>query len=202
MGPETGCGVEVGAVGGSVTHSDFEEAWRAAQEGEEWGFVFLYRLMNPPLLRYLYAHVGGQAEDLASEVWLAVARASASFSGDEAGFRAWLFTIARRRVIQLWRERGRKPSLPVAPHELAELAGPGQVTEEAVDKLSAREVAALVTRLLPAAQAEVVLLRVVAGLDVTQVAELLGKRAGTVRVLQHKALRRLATIFSSERVTL
>ena len=50
-------------------------------------------------------------------------------------------------------------------------------------------------------QADVVLLRVLAGLDVDQVAEILGKRPGTVRVLQHKALRRLAGRFSIEALT-
>jgi RNA polymerase sigma-70 factor (ECF subfamily) len=47
-------------------------------------------------------------------------------------------------------------------------------------------------RTLPRDQAEVVLLRVVAGLDVAQVATITGKRPGTVRVVAHRALRRLA----------
>ncbi len=45
---------------------------------------------------------------------------------------------------------------------------------------------------LPPDQAEAIILRVVAGLDVSQVAELMGKRPGTVRVLTHRGLRRLA----------
>jgi RNA polymerase sigma-70 factor (ECF subfamily) len=50
-------------------------------------------------------------------------------------------------------------------------------------------------------QADVVLLRVLVGLDVEQVANVLGKRPATVRVLQHKALRRLAAHFSVEALT-
>ena len=56
-------------------------------------------------------------------------------------------------------------------------------------------------RALPADQAEVILLRTIAGLDVAQVAEVMGRRPGTVRVLQHRGLRRLAEVFSPEVVT-
>jgi RNA polymerase sigma-70 factor (ECF subfamily) len=67
--------------------------------------------------------------------------------------------------------------------------------------VSAQEAAAALAASLPADQADVVLLRVVAGLDVDQVAEILGKKAGTVRVLQHKAVRRLAEKFCVELLT-
>jgi RNA polymerase sigma-70 factor (ECF subfamily) len=53
--------------------------------------------------------------------------------------------------------------------------------------------------LLPADQAEVVLLRVVGGLDVAVVAQLTGRRPGTVRVIQHRALKRLAKELDRER---
>jgi RNA polymerase sigma-70 factor (ECF subfamily) len=60
-----------------------------------------------------------------------------------------------------------------------------------VENLDTEAALALVAT-LPPDQAEVILLRVLAGLDVTQVASILGKRPGAVRVLQHRGLRRLA----------
>jgi RNA polymerase sigma-70 factor (ECF subfamily) len=54
---------------------------------------------------------------------------------------------------------------------------------------------------LPDDQAEVVALRVLAGLSAEQVAEIVGKRAGAVRVLQHRGLRRLANELTAEGVT-
>ena len=45
---------------------------------------------------------------------------------------------------------------------------------------------------LPTDQAEAIVLRVVAGLGVDRVAAIMGKRPGTVRVLTHRGLRRLA----------
>ncbi len=60
-----------------------------------------------------------------------------------------------------------------------------------VEGLSTRAALAVIGQ-LPHDQAEVVLLRVVAGLDVEQVARVVGKRPGAVRVLAHRGLRRLA----------
>jgi RNA polymerase sigma-70 factor (ECF subfamily) len=56
---------------------------------------------------------------------------------------------------------------------------------------STRAALALVAE-LPADQAEVVALRVLGGLEVAEVARIVGKRPGTVRVLAHRGLRRLA----------
>ena len=63
---------------------------------------------------------------------------------------------------------------------------------EAIDRMSAQEAVALVTSTLSEEQAEVVLLRVVAGLDTALVSEILGRPETWVRVTQHRALRRLA----------
>jgi RNA polymerase sigma-70 factor (ECF subfamily) len=70
-----------------------------------------------------------------------------------------------------------------------------------VAAVSAQAAAAAISAALTPDQADVILLRLLAGLDVDQVARILGKRPGTVRVLQHKALRRLAGTFSIEALT-
>ena len=64
---------------------------------------------------------------------------------------------------------------------------------------SEREVALARLATLPPDQAEVVLLRVVAGLDAEEVALSLGTKAGAVRVSQHRALKRLSARLVSER---
>jgi len=61
-----------------------------------------------------------------------------------------------------------------------------------VETLSAAQAIARLVATLPPDQAEVLMLRVVGGLSADESAEVMGKRPGTVRVLQHRALRRLA----------
>ncbi|MDQ1394808.1 MAG: polymerase sigma-70 factor, subfamily [Acidimicrobiaceae bacterium] len=169
---------------------EFPEVVAAAKEGAEWALACLYRDLQPSLLGYLRARDAREAEDLASETWVSVARSLPSFVGDESGFRAWVFTIARRRVIDLRRHDARRPA--TAPIEGTEPGPPADAAEtEAIGSVVTAAALAVIAT-LPPVQAEIVLLRVVAGLSADEVAKVVGKRAGTVRVLQHRALRRLA----------
>ncbi|HEX9529955.1 MAG TPA: RNA polymerase sigma factor [Acidimicrobiales bacterium] len=181
--------------------AEFDTLLAAAQAGGEWAFAALYRDLNPKLLRYLSAHAPGAAEDVAAETWLGVARGLRSFTGGEGAFRSWFFTIAHRQLVQLWRDRGRRPSSPADPESFADLAAPDDPEAAGVAIVSAAEAARTIRAALSRDQADVVLLRVLAGLDADQVAEVLGKRPATVRVLQHRALRKLEGQFSPEPVT-
>lgn len=177
---------------GEMATVDLDAALAAARQGDEDGMSALYRALNPALLRYLRHRVPRAAEDIASEVWLAAARNLASTTGDAADFRSWLFAVARNKTADHFRAVGRRPeTVPLSDDgdHLAEPDDPAVAAAARVD--SDLAVRALVAD-LPADQAEVVLLRVVAGLGVDEVAAIMGRSAGSVRVLQHRALRRLA----------
>ena len=70
----------------------------AAAGGDEDAFGVLWRDLQPRLLRYFMLIAPGAAEDLAAETWVAIIRAIDRFQGDEAAFRAWVFTIARNKA--------------------------------------------------------------------------------------------------------
>jgi RNA polymerase sigma-70 factor (ECF subfamily) len=163
----------------------------AAKAADPEALGWLWRHHNPRLVRYLHAVAPDGADDTASEVWLRAARRLHGFDGDDSDFRAWLFTIARNLVLDRTRQASRRPAHLAEGAELDDLAAPQDTAAEALERLGTEQALSLIAQ-LPSAQAEVVLLRVVAGLDVSRVATLLGKRAGTVRVIQHRALRALA----------
>ena len=177
---------------------DFEHVLGLAQAGHDGAVSRLYRDLNPSVLRFLSAQAGDAGEDLAQETWMAVARGLAGFAGDERAFRSWVFTIARRRLVQLWRTRGRRPSIPLAPEDLAAVAGAVDAPDAAV---AARAAAAALVGGLPPVQAEIVLLRVVGGFDANEVAEIVGRTATAVRVLQHRARKRNGARLATEPVT-
>jgi RNA polymerase sigma-70 factor (ECF subfamily) len=161
----------------------------------------MFRTYQPRLLRYLRAQESGMADDLAADVWLAVARGLGRFTGDEAAFRSWLFTIARNRLIEHRRRQARRRTEPLP---LERLDGPiaraegGDPAWLVVERLGTREtIEALVAELAPD-QAEAVLLRVLGGFDVAEVARIMGRSPGNVRVLCHRALRRLAATQNAE----
>ncbi len=176
---------------------DFEQVLRAARDGDERAIAVLWRELHPRLLRYLHAVARDAAEDIESETWLRAAQQLDRFEGGEQQFVAWIFTIARSRLIDWQRRSSRRPSQPVAPHLLPEPAGREDPARDAIAQLDLERALELLRR-LPPDQAEVVALKLLSGLDTERVASILGKRPGTVRVLQHRGLRRLAEYVGAE----
>jgi RNA polymerase sigma-70 factor (ECF subfamily) len=180
---------------------EFSGVLAAARAGEEWAVARLYRSQQPNVLRYLSARSPGDGEDLAAQVWLEVARGLGRFEGGEDEFRALVFTIARRRLLNLRRTRRRRPTEPLDLAVSGEVVAPDDPAEEAAARVDGLAAAKRIVALLPRDQADIVLLRVVGGLSAEEVAAIVGKRPATVRVIQHRALRRLARALSAEPVT-
>jgi RNA polymerase sigma-70 factor (ECF subfamily) len=173
-----------------LADEELGEALAAAVGGAERGFVVLWRALQPALLRYLRVVSGEAAEDVASETWLHVARDLSRFEGDVAAFRVWVFRIARYRGIDEHRRARRRPE---EPRELTD-GEPPAVRDVAWDVVERDDTdwALRLIASLPPDQGEAVMLRVVAGLDVAQTAQVLGKRSGAVRIATMRGLRRLS----------
>ena len=141
------------------------------------------------MVRYLRAVAGADvAEDVASQVWVEVVGRASEFQGDEAALRRLVFATARRRALDQHRRWWRRK---------VNLHPPGdRVLEQAASEdpeVVHRDRAVTWIARLPRAQAEVVLLRVIGDLSTDEVAQMTGRSPGAVRVLQHRALRRLAS---------
>jgi RNA polymerase sigma-70 factor (ECF subfamily) len=181
-----------------------EVALDRATGGDEAAVATLYRSLNPLLLRYLRHHVGRVAEDVASDVWLALAPQMADFDGGPDRFRALMFTIARRRVVDEYRRNGRQTPTVSFDDEYAEAfdqTDAGDTEAQAIAGLTAQSAVEALVRGLPEDQAEIVLLRVLGDLDVGQVADIVGKTNGAVRIAQHRALQRLRQTWAEKFVT-
>jgi RNA polymerase sigma-70 factor, ECF subfamily len=169
-----------------------EAALGAAQRGDPDAYRTIYRDTQPRLLRYLHALTGDDAEDIASETWLHIARDLHTFHGDYDAFRGWAATIARHRALDHHRTHTRRPPpIPVPAEDLATIAAHDDTATTAIDTLTTTAAIRLISR-LPPGQAEAVLLRAVLGLDATHAAAVLGKRPGAVRTAAHRGLRTLA----------
>jgi RNA polymerase sigma-70 factor (ECF subfamily) len=183
-----------------VVGEDFAQVLAAAQGGSEDQFAVLWRDANPALLRYLRVLAPENAEDIAAETWVHVVRGLQRFIGDEAAWRAWLFTTARRRLIDQVRLRKRHPAEPLEEISPAEVPSTPDTAQIALDNLATEDALALLKH-LPPLQADVIMLRVVAGLDTDAVATILGKSPGNIRVMAHRGLRKLESLLSAAGVT-
>ncbi|MCU1359543.1 MAG: polymerase sigma factor, sigma-70 family [Ilumatobacteraceae bacterium] len=161
----------------------------AARRGDELGLTALFRAFHPRLLRYLRSRELARADDIAGETWVAVAAQIRSFEGGIGEFSAWVFTIARNRLADDRRTRIRRRTTPVSqPPDDASAQSSENV---GLDQLSAQDAVDFIVRHLTPDQAEVVLLRTLGDLSAAQVARVLGRDEGWVRVTHHRALARL-----------
>lgn len=168
----------------------FESVLAAARSGAEWAWTDLYRTLAPAVLGYLRAQGVPEPEDLTAEVFFQVVKSLGGFDGNESDFRSWVFVIAHRKIIDDSRSRGRRPAEP-APYEVIEsLGSTGNVEDEALDELTEAYFRRLMVE-LTAEQRDVLLLRILGGLTVPEVAAAVGKRAGAVEALQRRALAKL-----------
>jgi RNA polymerase sigma-70 factor, ECF subfamily len=174
----------------------FVDALAAARAGDDRSFTILWRAVNPRLLRFL-AGMGAREdlEDVASQTWLEVVRGLDGFDGDQRGFRAWVFTIARHRLFDGRRDQARRPAAGTEEHPTP--AMPEADPAVLVEALWSTEEAIRIIALLAPDQAEVVLLRTLSGLGNQEIAEVVGKTEGAVRVLAHRGLRRLAQLLAT-----
>jgi RNA polymerase sigma factor (sigma-70 family) len=169
----------------------FDDVLSAAQAGAGWAFEVLYRDLAPSVTGYLRLHRAVEPDDLASETFIGVFTGLQGFSGDEAALRAWVFTIAHRRLVDDWRRRSRRPQVSDDPGDLSELVG-GDVEDDALVGIGTENVHRLCAE-LPDDQRSVLLLRILADLTVEQVAQAMGKTEGAVKALQRRGLRSLRT---------
>ncbi len=167
-----------------------DDALARACAGDEAGFLELWRNFQPRLLRFLRAVGCADPDDVASETWLQVVRDLHTFAGGQDEFRRWLFTIGRNRAIDAARARSRRPVTQV-PVGFDIVADHQRVEDQVLDGISVQDAVALLAS-LSRDQAEAVALRVIAGLETPDVARILGKSAGAVRIALHRGLKTLA----------
>lgn len=171
---------------------DFAHVLEAAQQGADWAWAELYDAFAPSLLRFITSQGAAEPSDCLGECFVQVVRNLPTFTGDEAAFRAWLFLLARNRVVDEWRATRRRPSSPSDEverlHEARHHSAPADATigqQQSVEQILAR---------LNPDQRAVITLRVLDEFSVEETARILGKSAGSVRVIQHRAIKQLKNV--------
>ena len=173
----------------SALGADFDVILQAAEDGTGWACTRIYHSLAPAVVGYLRAQGASDPDDLASEVFLRVFSGCRTFSGNEAQFRAWVFTIAHSRLVDARRAESRRPEVGALNDE--SLDGHGHTTaaaeEEAMNTLALDDVDRLLAE-LTSDQRDVLSLRLIAQMSVEEVAAALDKAPGAIKALQRRAL--------------
>jgi RNA polymerase sigma-70 factor (ECF subfamily) len=172
-----------------VTDVDEVEVQRfvvAAKRGDAQAFGQVFDVYHGPVYRYVVAriHNPADAEDLTQLVFVKALEALPRYEPRGIPFGGWLFRLARNTVIDHVRTRREHTDLDALVERAGTEPGPGAhaVAREEIDAVGH----ALAT--LTDDQREAVTLRFFAGLSAREAAEAMGKREGTVRGLQFRAI--------------
>jgi RNA polymerase sigma factor (sigma-70 family) len=184
----------------------FDALLKEVQAGRPSAWDRCYRWLAPAVAGYLRTQGAREVDDLTSEVFLAVFRNIATFSGSESNFRSWVFVIAHRRLQDERRHRFRRPPSETLDEakmsRRAHAPGPaGDAEEGAFRRMGNDRVIRLCGQLAPD-QRDVVLLRILGDLTVDQVAEVVGKSQGAVKQLQRRGFEAIRRLVEREGVPL
>lgn len=170
--------------------SELRDLVASAKGGDGQALAAIYDALSDRVYRYALVILRDHeaAEDVTSEVFLGVLRNIGSFEWRQgSSFESWLFRIAHNVIVDERRRQTRRPTVPLIEEDEMYLVGPADVEDSVIDSVELREAWRSVAG-LPKGQRQVLELRLVAGLSAEETGEILGKSAGAVRVLQHRAL--------------
>ena len=174
----------------AVSEEELEAAVIAARGGDEMAFALLWRENNSRLTKFIQARTYKSDldfEEIVSEVWMNVAKDVRKFKGDYSGFTAWVYSIARNRIVDASRKRDRTIRPQAELDEATWVPSKQNVEKDFEADANVKRIIDEINK-LPAAQAEVLMLRVVSDLSVEEVAKIVKKSANSVRVLAHRGM--------------
>lgn len=168
----------------------FESVLDAAKLGADWAWAVLYGEIAGPVMGFFRSRGLADPEEAAGDVFFELARGLADFEGTEESFRTFVFAIAYRRLLVENRFSTRRSRTLLADRVLDRL----QADVDVIGVVSAPEIPREVVRafsMLTPEQRDVLSLRIVAGLSVEQVGEVLNRGVKKVKSLQRHGMARV-----------
>lgn len=165
-----------------------------AAGGDRDAFGRLYDIYADRIYRHIYYRTAREedARDMMQEVFARAWQSLPKYRATSTPFLGWLFTISHNRVIDYYRTRKEVSELDIDVP--AEARGPEQLAEAAFTR---RDVRRAILR-LPPDQQRVVLLSFIEGMEYREIAAVTGKSEGNIRVMVHRALKKMREILESD----
>jgi RNA polymerase sigma-70 factor (ECF subfamily) len=165
---------------------------REAKLGDKEAFGRLYQTYVDRIFRFVFFRVGQKrdiAEDLVSDIFLKTWEKLDTFDG--ANFQAWLYMIARNRIIDFY--RGQKPQTVLQDH----IHDTENVEEKVLQSLEIERVQ-MALKHLTDEQQEIIIMKFTEDLRNSEIAHILGKKEEAIRAMQYRAIKRLKEVLGDE----
>ena len=193
---------DVTAPEGAVQRDDSDDVlaeWdivRRAQEYDEPAVEALYQKYYPKIYNYAFMQMGDAqaSEDLASDVMLKMIESMHKYTFRGLPFGAWVFRIARNRLIDLHRRRRRRGEVDLSGTLSSALASPQVLAERALERGQIQ----VALKHLTDEQRQVIVLKFIQGFDNRSIGQIMGRSEGAIKSLQHRALGALRRLLYQE----
>ncbi|MGH2447651.1 MAG: RNA polymerase sigma factor [Chloroflexota bacterium] len=184
----------LGPVSAAADDPDRDMRLAEAAKDDPQAFAELYEVYYPRVYRYIYHRLRhpADAEDVTGLVFMKALEGLPRYSSG-GSFAPWLFRIARNSLIDHYRKQRGGGN----PDRLEYLLDDADPENDAIRDEQRRELARLIDRLTPD-QRDVILLRYASELSFSEISEITRKREAAVRMLMHRALRRLKMVMEYE----
>ena len=179
------------------TRADIDLLIQGAVSGSAEDFGRLYDLYVARVYRHIYYRTGNtqDAEDLTQLVFTRAWKAIGRYRKTASPFLAWLMRISHNLVIDYYRSTKDTAYLDSEPAFISSTSSTERLAEEHYNQQELRK--AILQ--LPDDQQQVILMSFIEGFSYVEIAGVLGKREGTVRVILHRALKKLRKILETEK---
>lgn len=180
----------------------FDEVLDAAGAGDSWAFERLFSDIQSPLRAFAVARGAGDPDGLVNEVLSEVFEALPAFRGDQSAYRGFVFHVARRRLIDEYRRRARRPRLDLRaePIEPPTASADPRTSPDAMVGIDLERALRMLDGLTPD-QRDVLALRVICDLSLAETAAAVGKPLTAVKALQRRGIATLRRSFSAGTVS-
>ncbi len=175
-------------------HPTLPEALQRARAGDARGFTEIYNTLAGSVTRFAHSRSADDPEGITNEVFLAAFRNLAEFTGNDDDLRGWIFTIARNKLIDDARRRSRRPTIVDKEPALDHSDHSDDNVERGIGTNWVQSQLAVLTD----EQRDVLMLRLVNGLTIAEIAETLGRSVGAIKALQRRGLRQLEKKLSDD----
>jgi RNA polymerase sigma-70 factor, ECF subfamily len=187
--------------GGSLNDQPVDEAklLQQAQEGDAEAFGALYERFAPPVHRYLFAHLSNRmdAEDLTEEAFLRVWNRLPEYRDQGVPFVAYLMRVARNVLIDFYRSNNKTILNPIEDDHTNGNHQETATQDPLSSRLERQELREVLNKLREDYRS-VLVARFISGLSPEETAQVMGRTAGAVRVLQHRAIGALKKLLEAE----